>query len=240
MSFEDSPSSDLTSPLLNLDNFSGIVPVLPLPSAVLFPHLSIPLQVYEEPFQQLISDVLRGDRLLAIALLKENWDVPGGSSLEIHEMVCLARIVAEERLPSGRFNLVVHGIYRAAIVEELTSQRPYRLIQVELYRDFYPLEPACGRKIRQRELLNCARRLSPHSAIDPLFAQLLETDMPFGALCDLLANVLPLNPVHKQEVLDELDVDVRSEILLGHLQELFTEQCLEAPRSPFSVQFSMN
>ena len=56
-------------------------------------------------------------------------------------MVCLGRITAEERLDSGKYNIVLTGVHRAVVVEELHTELPYRLGRLELYRDFYSKEP---------------------------------------------------------------------------------------------------
>lgn len=234
-------SSSVPEPQFDdLSGFSGLAPLFPLPNVVLFPHLSLPLHIFEPRYRQMIADVLEGDRLIALALLKPGWETNYEANPEIHDMVCLAKIIADERLPSGRYNLVVRGVHRAVVTEELTTELPYRMSRVELYRDFYSSDANVRRDVRQRELLLGARKLFPQSEIDPFFAQLLDADIPLGSLCDILSNALPLTTVAKQEVLEELDADVRSEILLEHVHTALADQGMDSQRFAYPVRFSLN
>src|SRR5690349_9137631 len=109
----------------DLSGFSGIAPLFPLPNVVLFPHLSLPLHIFEPRYRQMTADVLEGDRLLALAQFKPGWETNYEGRPDIHEMVCLAKVVADERLPSGRYNLVVRGLHRAVVTTELATALPY-------------------------------------------------------------------------------------------------------------------
>ena len=224
----------------DLSGFSGIAPVFPLPNVVLFPHLSLPLHIFEDRYRQMVEDVLEGDRLLVLAQLKPGWETQYEGRPEIHEMVCLAKIVADERLPSGRYNLVVRGVHRAVVTAELQTALPYRMARLELYRDFYAGESIVPRDVRHRELLLGARKLFPQSEIDPFFSQLLDAGIPLGPLCDILANALPLAAAIKQEILEELDADTRSDILLEHVREALSDRDQESQRFKYPVRFSMN
>lgn len=233
--------SSVPEPQLDdLSGFSGLAPLFPLPNVVLYPHLSLPLHIFEPRYRKMIQDVLEGDRLLAMSLLKPGWETNYEGTPEIHDMVCLAKVIADERLPSGRFNLVVRGVHRAVVTEEVKTDLPYRIARLELYRDFYAGQSPIRRDERQRELLLAARKLFPQSQIDPLFAQLLDSEIPLGCLSDILANALPLTHDVKQEVLEELDADIRSEILLEHVQAAVMEQESEAQRFMYPVRFSLN
>src|SRR5437899_565137 len=104
-----------------LAGFSGIVPVFPLPNAVLFPHLSLPLHIFEERYKQMTADALQAEKLIAMALLKPGWETDYEQAPAFHEMLCLGRIIADEKLPNGRYNLVLQGIHRAVVIEEFQT-----------------------------------------------------------------------------------------------------------------------
>ncbi len=100
-----------------------IVPVFPLPNVVLFPNVTLPLLVFEPRYRQLVEDVLRGDRWLAIPLLR-----PGRSDSddpEFEELGGAGRIGRYTRLPDGRMNIMVEGEERVRLVE-VPSDRLYR------------------------------------------------------------------------------------------------------------------
>lgn len=224
----------------DLTGFTGVVPVFPLPNVVLFPFVALPLHIFEERYRRMVEDALEEERLIAMALLKPGWEASNDPTPPIHEMVCLGRITAEERFPSGEFNIVVTGIHRAVIVDELQSDLPYRLGKLELYRDFYAEEPVVSRDVRNHELLLNFRRLFPRSRADSLFSQVLEADLPLGVTCDLLAAALRIGLADKQALLEELDVDVRSDVLIDKIHELLPEAGPERLVRRFPPTFSLN
>ncbi len=77
----------------------GTVPVFPLPDLVFFPHASLPLHIFEPRYRQMTEDVLGGDRLIAMALLKPGWERGFDGSPEIFPMACAGIIEEEARLP---------------------------------------------------------------------------------------------------------------------------------------------
>src|SRR4051794_9383388 len=108
--------SDALSPL---GAFGGTAPLFPLPDLVLFPAVVQPLHIFEPRYRQLMADALAGDRLMALALLKPGWEEDYQKRPPIHPVVCLGRIFKEERLPDGRYNLLLHGLSRARVREEI-------------------------------------------------------------------------------------------------------------------------
>jgi Lon protease-like protein len=224
----------------DLTGFTGLAPVFPLPNAVLFPHVALPLHIFEPRYRRMVADALEGNSLMALALLKPGGhDDPNGRP-SFHEMVCLGRITTHERLPTGRYNIVLTGIHRAVVVAETDGDLPYRVCRLELYRDFYADPPQCNRAARQRDLLREFGRIFPRSTARSLLHQVLEADLPLGVLCDLLSAAIRLEPHERQLLLDELDVDARSELLLAHLRRLADLHASEAGQRPYPPTFSVN
>ncbi|MBI3865977.1 MAG: LON peptidase substrate-binding domain-containing protein [Planctomycetia bacterium] len=203
----------------DLTGFHGTAPIFPLPNVVLYPYTALPLRVFEPRYREMVTTALAEERLIAMALLKPGWEHNYEGRPAIHEMVCLGRITADERFDSGEFNIIVTGIHRAVVVEELQKDLLYRVGQLELYRDFYPVDPLVNREVRHHELMLNFRKLFPKSRADSLFSQVLEAGIPLGVACDLLASALRLNLADKQMLLEELDVDLRSDLLLQKIRE---------------------
>jgi Lon protease-like protein len=77
------------------------------------------------------ADALRGNRQVAMALLKPGWERDYYQKPAIEPVVCVGRIVSHERLPDGTYNFLLQGQTRARIVRELTGGRPYRIARLE-------------------------------------------------------------------------------------------------------------
>ncbi len=83
--------------------------------------------------------------------------------------------------------------------------------------------------------------LLPRSRADSLFSQVLEAGIPLGVACDLLSAALRLSLADKQMLLEELDVDVRSDLLLEKIRErLPAEIAAPAASRIYPPTFSMN
>ena len=115
-------SDDLTS----LDDFRGLARLFPLPNLVLFPSVIQPLHIFEPRYRQLTEDALKDDRLIGMALLRPGYEEDYHNSPPIYPVICLGRIYKEERLPDGRWNLLLHGLTRARVESEVDADRLYR------------------------------------------------------------------------------------------------------------------
>lgn len=224
----------------SLEGFRGKVRLFPLPKLVLFPHVGQSLHIFEPRYRQMMTDALADDRLLALALLQPGWEEEYHKSPPIHPMVCVGRIMQEEKLADGRYNLLLHGLCRARIREEVTSAKLYRIARVELC----PGQPVSDAR-RDRTLRKALRKaVTPYfSAHPPAVAQLrrlLDGPLPLGDLCDILGFALPLEAEEKQGLLEEVDVETRINMLLRHLRGHNPSPEDEQPRRRFPPEFSAN
>jgi Lon protease-like protein len=219
--------------------FSGTVPLFPLPGTVLFPHQTLPLHIFEPRYRQMVAEALEGEKLIAMALLAPGWQSQYQGRPKIHEMTCLGQIVVHERLPDGKYNLMLRGVMRAVVTEELPPDRLYRTAKVELYKDYYHREPMIDRSRRACELVLSLKKLFRHTDGDALVARLMETELPLGQLCDLLAPLLRCDAAEKQALLEEPDADQRSDqLLMAIRRELAAADQVASPVYP--PAFSLN
>jgi Lon protease-like protein len=222
-----------------LANFPGTARLFPLPNLVLFPHVVQPLHVFEPRYRQMTADALAGDRLIAVVLLKPGWEPDYDARPAVHQIACLGRVVAEQLLPDGRYNLLLRGLSRAHLRGEVIDAKPYRIARAELFGDG-PLPSAGEAKRLRRELAN---RVLPRFAAGPARDQLRELfrgELSLGALCDILGFALPLPVEHKQGLLEQPAVGRRAEHLLTLLDALVPTPGAAAPDRPFPPDFSAN
>ncbi len=201
-----------------LANFPGRARLFPLPNLVLFPHVVQPLHVFEPRYRQMTADALTGDRLIALVLLQPGWEEEYDARPPVHPVACLGRVVADQLLPDGRYNLLLRGLSRVRLRDELPDDRLYRTARAELLADVPPPDLAESKRLRR----TLAERVLPRFAAPARqqVRELFEGELPLGALCDILAFALPLSVEHKQVLLEQLDVRRRTEQLLGLLDSL--------------------
>jgi uncharacterized protein len=222
-----------------LEDFPGSAPLFPLPNAVFFPRIIFPLHIFERRYRKMTADALEGNGLIAMALLKPGWEgLPEDRLPPIHDVVCLSKITAEEQLPDGRYYLVLQGLTRARIKAEPPTDLPYRIGELELCGDCEQgLAESEDRHLRE-QLLRGIQSLHPQLAVNPLFGQALDRELPLGVFCDVLAHALRLAPCQSQHVLEELNVQNRGRLLLRAIQSEVARG--ESAPVHFSPKFSRN
>jgi len=141
-------------------------------------------------------------------------------------------------LPDGRYNLLLHGLSRARIVEELETDKLYRMARVEILPDVPVASAAVEQDLRRRlsEYLTAWFAAQP-VALEQL-GKLLESNLPLGTLCDVFGFTLDLEVELKQQLLEDSDVEQRARRLLEHLGPRLPTKL--APARPFPPDFSDN
>ena len=100
-----------------------LVPLFPLPNAVLFPGVPLPLHVFEPRYRAMVRDAERSEeRLIGMVLLRGEWRREYYGAPAIYPIGCAGRMVSVEPLADGRYNILLHGVREFAIVAEHRDQ----------------------------------------------------------------------------------------------------------------------
>jgi uncharacterized protein len=104
--------------------------IFPLPGALLFPGLQLPLHIFEPRYRAMVSDALARDQRIAMI----QPQAPGEGA-PLYRIGCVGKIVDVEAHDDGRYNLVLQGIARYRVLRELEVGTPFRQIEAELIPD---------------------------------------------------------------------------------------------------------
>jgi len=194
-----------------------IIPVFPLPGALLLPRGQMPLNIFEPRYLEMIDDSLRdGHRMIGIiqpdAAHSQSEEHP-----KLFRVGCVGRITQFGETGDGRYILELTGIARFQIVEELTVLTPYRQCKV----DYFPfIDDFVARKgedeVDRDAVLDTLTKF--------LKANSLKVDWdgiraaPNEALVNALAMMSPYGPAEKQALLEAPDLKTRAEILIAVTQ----------------------
>jgi len=188
-------------------NFSDIFPILPVKDAVLFPRMVVPLLLTEEAYIQLSKDVMQKDRLLIIAMLKDDPQPESGKG-PIYPIGTLARVIKRSKVDEDLF-LLVQGLTRIEITE-IESDKLYRLAKIRKLENIVQ----SGKEIEAlvSNLLSVFSELvhsSPYLP-DELIHLARNMDDP-ADLADIIAANLNIACLKKQAILEKLDIKERLE-----------------------------
>lgn len=224
----------MTDDQLALSRFRGEARLFPLPNLVLFPHAVQGLHIFEPRYRQLTADALATDQLMALVLLIQDADEVLDEPV-IEEVACLGRITHYEQLPDGRYNLRLKGIARLKLIQEIVTDKLYRVAHAEILPELAPANLAELTQLRRELAKAILPRFEPTGPAFQHLKELFQGDMPLGELCDTLAFALPLPTELKQYLLSEPHVDRRAATLANALR-LPTPN----PNRKFPPEFSLN
>lgn len=97
------------------------IPVFPLSNFIIFPETTVPLNIFEPRYIEMINDSMKGSRLIGMIQPKKN-----NINDELHTVGCAGKITSFNETDDGRYLIVLNGLSRFNIVNEITNNKPYR------------------------------------------------------------------------------------------------------------------
>ena len=190
-----------------------VIPVFPLPGAILLPRGQLPLNIFEPRYLNMIDDAMAGDRIIGMLQPQAGpRRLPGLSPIG-----CAGRITSFAETSDGRYLITLTGCARFRLASEIPTQTPYRQIRA----DFTPFEadltaPAVDDVGLDRDgLLDALRAYLETRGLD-IDWDTAETAPP-EALVNSLSMALPFEPPEKQALLEAASLTDRSAVLTALL-----------------------
>jgi len=170
-----------------------VLPLFPLPATALFPGLPLPLHVFEPRYKAMVKDALEGSRIVGMLLLRPGWENDYLGRPSVFPIGCAGQIRQSETLSDGRYNLVLVGLTRFEVIEELAGGA-YRQARVNaLPEREAPADLLAQARARLTEGLERAQD-GASAAAQPELSDVL--------FVNALAQSLPLDGVEQQSLLD--------------------------------------
>jgi Lon protease-like protein len=191
------------------------LPIFPLPRAVLLPGSLIALHIFEPRYRRMIERCLEGHRLLAIAQLDEARGPDPEGRPAVLPLGGVGAIRSAARLPDGRFNVVLEGLARVTLDDELPRTEPFRRVRARLRGDRAPADPARTAAVAASLRGLALRAATAREQDDGGLAEQLGEAMEPGRLADVVASALLEDARERQQVLELAAVDERVERVAG-------------------------
>ena len=103
--------------------FPNNIPIFPLSNFIIFPNTTVPLNIFEPRYIQMVDDCMKGNRLIGIVQPKKTGDL---KKPNLYEVGCVGKITSFNETEDGRYFIVLNGICRYKIVDELANDKLYR------------------------------------------------------------------------------------------------------------------
>ena len=173
-----------------------VIPIFPLPNVVLFPTVFLPLHIFESRYRAMVRDALGGDRIIGMTLLRPGWDDDYEGRPAVYPVGCSGLITHADRLPDGRYNIVLQGLEKFRITGEEDGHEYRRASVVALHEGLSEAD----REALRRERRRLEALLTPSSELGADLQ--LSGSMPDEDLVNALAQYLEFEPVERQALLE--------------------------------------
>ena len=188
--------------------------IFPLPGALLFPGMHLPLHIFEPRYRAMVSDAMARDRRIGMIQPRLEAGTMGGDARPaLYSVGCVGRIVEVEALDDGRYNLILEGVALFRVVRELDVTTSFRQVEAEMV------------PVRDDEILSLGRRASLELE-SRRFADALGYAVDWDAVGKLddeslvngIAQIAPFDAAAKQALLEAPDIEQRAELIIQLMQ----------------------
>lgn len=189
---------------------------MPLPGALLFPHVLLPLHIFEPRYRQMLEHALTHHRMFCVALVKpnrSNWE----STADFFHVSTVGLIRACVGRGDGTSNLILQGLRRVRF-NSFSQEAPFPIARIT------PLSSAADISVETEALgakvLELYERFKGNGRQLPAKVDRYLSDLnDFEMLADLMASTFISDPLRKQQVLEELALNQRLRLVIQYLRE---------------------
>jgi uncharacterized protein len=193
---------------------ADVIPIFPLPGALLLPRGQMPLNIFEPRYLAMIDDAMRSGHRL-IGMIQPDTAHPGSEQKpNLFKIGCVGRITQIAETGDGRYLIQLTGIARFRIDQEMSVTTPYRQCRVAY-------APFAGDFVARKGEDEVDRASLLQALSEFLKANNLKADWegiedaPNEALVNALAMMSPYGAAEKQALLEAPDLKTRAEILVA-------------------------
>jgi len=116
-----------------INNLPNIIPVFPLNNFIIFPKTTVPLNIFEPRYIEMINDSMSSNKL--IGMIQPKNSVNEQSEPNLHDVGCLGKIISFKELEDGRYMIELKGLIRFKILKEISVLKKYRQYKID-FKDF--------------------------------------------------------------------------------------------------------
>jgi len=212
----------------------GVIPIFPLPGALLLPRTQLPLVIFEPRYLRMVEDVVSNHRLIGMMQpLDPNADLQAVDPRvrpEIYGVGCAGRITSFTETTDDRILITLTGVARFRVLNEVKSATPYRQIEADYTEFAADLESGRGQDDVDRDhLLKTFRAYLEANNLVTDWNQVMSATNE--QLVNSLSALAPFAVAEKQALLEAPDLKTRSELLIA-----LTEMNLTAQATPEGKQ----
>jgi len=120
------------------ENLPIKIPVFPLSNFIIFPKTSVPLNIFEPRYVEMINESMKSNKL--IGMIQPKNSINDQSQPNLHDIGCLGKITSFKETKDGRFMIELKGLIRFKIIKEINNSKAYREYEIDFQNFNHDLE----------------------------------------------------------------------------------------------------
>ena len=182
------------------------IPVFPLSNFIIFPDTTVPLNIFEPRYIQMVDDCMKSNRVMGMIQPKKTGNL---KKPDLYNVGCIGKITSFNETEDGRYLIVLNGIIRFKIINEVSTNKLYRICKVNYENFLSDLNP-------KKESLN-------FSSLETIFKDLKDffdkkgyminwselKNQDLGYTINTLSMASPFSLEEKQTLLESLNINER-------------------------------
>ena len=119
--------------MINKKDLPKKIPVFPLSNFIIFPKTTVPLNIFEQRYLDMVNDSMKSDKLIGMIQPKNSKNE--NAKPKLHNVGCLGKITSFRETEDGRYLIELKGKIRFQIINEINTDKKYRSVEVD-YNDY--------------------------------------------------------------------------------------------------------
>ncbi|MFA5899006.1 MAG: LON peptidase substrate-binding domain-containing protein [Hyphomicrobium sp.] len=194
------------------------IPVFPLRGAILLPRATLPLNVFEPRYLEMLDAVMAGDRLIGIIQPELDDSLDDEESPQfgvgLRSVGCVGRVTSYQEVDHARRMITLTGIMRYDVLDEALTDLPYRVVSASYDRYANDLNEGLGEEqVDRTNLLRVLRSYLDANRLEADWSAIQRASSEF--LINALCVMCPYGPEEKQALLEAQDLKRRADVLVA-------------------------
>ena len=111
-----------------MKNLPSKLPIFPLSNFIIFPKATVPLNIFEPRYIDMVNDSMKSDKL--IGMIQPKTLIKNENRPELHEVGCVGKITSFKETEDGRFLIELKGLTRFKKIKEVKTEKKYRILEI--------------------------------------------------------------------------------------------------------------
>ena len=205
------------------------IPIFPLGNFIIFPKTTVPLNIFEPRYLDMINDSMKSNKMIGMIQPKNSTD--DNNVQNLHEVGCLGQITSFKKIEDGRCLIELKGLVRFQIIKEIKTELKYRILEVDFNQFIHDLNNK-NEELKFSDLEIIFKDLKALFEKRGFIINWKELEkQSLDEIINALSMASPFTLEEKQILLEAIDLDLRknkiAEILSTYTYDIYNNTTLQ-------------